>query len=342
VTSLRLNCSNVTSLQSGRRASCVGDLPPPGFSDYGQRMDEAAIGQVRRFNRTVTQRVGALNDHFLGGDRPLGAARLLWEIGADGRDLRSLRADLGLDSGYLSRLLRSLEADGLVALDADPADRRVRVVRLTAAGRAERDALDRRSDAAAAAMLEPLTVRQRERLVAAMAEVELLLRAAAVDVAETDPAHPDAQTCLQAYYAELRTRFANGFDPALSTLSSESQMRPPEGLLLVARLGAEPVGCGALRFHGGPDGQKVCEVKRMWVAQHARGLGLGRRLLRELEARAVGHRARLLRLETNAALREAITLYLSAGFVEVAPYNDETYADHWFEKDLASPNPNMV
>src|ERR1700721_1231057 len=87
-------------------------------------MDVSMVSQVRRFNRTVTQRVGALDDEFLARDRPLGQARLLWEIGPDGADVRSLRARLDLDSGYLSRLLRALEADGLVAVDSGAADGR--------------------------------------------------------------------------------------------------------------------------------------------------------------------------------------------------------------------------
>src|ERR687888_1111792 len=109
-------------------------------------MSDAIVEQVRRFNRTVTERVGALNDHFLGTDRPLGEARLLWEIGPDGCEVRVLRARLGLDSGYVSRLLRSLEAAGLIEVAASEGDRRIRVARLTEAGRAERVALDERSD----------------------------------------------------------------------------------------------------------------------------------------------------------------------------------------------------
>src|ERR687890_2300800 len=109
-------------------------------------MSEAMVDQVRRFNRTVTARVGVLDDRFLGLDRPLGEARLLWEIGTDGCELRLLRSRLGLDSGYLSRLLRSLEAAGLVEVAASGSDRRIRVARLTAAGRAERAVLDQRAD----------------------------------------------------------------------------------------------------------------------------------------------------------------------------------------------------
>ncbi|MGZ6674863.1 MAG: MarR family transcriptional regulator, partial [Solirubrobacteraceae bacterium] len=79
-------------------------------------MDDAATRQVRSFNRSVTQRIGALNDEYLARGRPLGASRVLWEISADGTDLRTLRARLDLDSGYLSRLVQSLERDGLVAV----------------------------------------------------------------------------------------------------------------------------------------------------------------------------------------------------------------------------------
>jgi ribosomal protein S18 acetylase RimI-like enzyme len=73
----------------------------------------------------------------------------------------------------------------------------------------------------------------------------------------------------------------------------------------------------------------------MWVAESARGLGLGRRLLSELEDIAAEHGARAVRLETNRTLAEAISLYRSAGYVEVAAFNDEPYAHHWFEKQIA-------
>ena len=107
-------------------------------------------------------------------------------------------------------------------------------------------------------------------------------------------------------------------------------MSPPAGLLLVASLHGEPVGCGALIFH--PD--DVGLVKRMWVASAVRGLGLGRRMLDELEARGRSHGVRLMRLETKDELGEAVQMYRTSGYREVAPFNDEVYADHWFEKPL--------
>ena len=295
-------------------------------------MDPAMISQARRFNRIVTQRVGALNDRFLARDRSLGEARLLWEIGTEGRDVRSLRIELELDSGYLSRLLRSLEASGLVTVGRKVSDKRVRIARLTPLGAAERAVLDQRSDELAASLIAPLSARQRARLVAAMADVEQLLTAAMVEVAPIDPAHPHAQHCLHAYFSELDRRFDAGFDPALSIPAEEEELRPPAGLLLVATLRADPIGCGALIFHD----NEPADIKRMWVAESARGLGIGRRILSELEDCAADHGVRAVRLETNRTLAEAISLYRSSGYVEVAPFNDEPYAHHWFEKQIIS------
>jgi len=293
-------------------------------------MDGALVDRVRRFNRTVTQRIGALNDGYLARGRPLGQCRLLWEIGADTCEVRALRARLDLDSGYLSRLLQALQKDGLVVVEADETDARVRTARLTPAGRAELAELDRRSDDLATSILRPLNDNQRGRLVAAMGEVERLLVASMVDVTIADPRHPDARHCLQAYVDELAGRFDYGFDPGRSISAGDEEITLPAGLLLVATLHAEPVGCGALKLH--PDG--CAEVKRMWVAPAVRGLGLGRRLLAELESQATARGVHTLRLETNRSLTEAIGLYRAAGFREVYPFNDEPYAHHWFEKTV--------
>jgi DNA-binding MarR family transcriptional regulator/GNAT superfamily N-acetyltransferase len=289
--------------------------------------------QVRSFNRTVTQRIGALQDEYLARGRPLGASRVLWEVGEAPVDIRALRTRLDLDSGYLSRLLRLLERDGLVVVEPASNDRRVRTVRLTDAGRAERSVLDRESDALAASLLAPLGEGQRARLVEAMAVVERLLTAGLVDVGIEEPRSDAAQLCLGSYAAELNAIFDGGFDPARSRSVDPAELTPPTGLLLVARIRAEPVACGALRLHpGGP-----AEIKRLWVAPAARGLGVGRRVLSELEAHARRNGAAVVRLDTNRALRAATDLYRSSGYAEVPPFNDEPYAHHWFEKRLSAP-----
>ena len=302
------------------------------FSDYSQRVsNDVMIEQVRSFNRTVTQRVGALNDAFLARRRSLGQSRVLWEIGPERCDVRRLRALLELDSGYLSRLLRALEDAGLAVVEPSKEDGRVRTARLTAAGLAERQELDLRSDAAAASMLRPLSSKQRTRLVAAMAEVEHLLIASAVQVSLADPRDPAARRCMAAYFAELSERFDAGFNPGQSISADDAELTPPAGLLLLATLRGEAVGIGALKLHGeGP-----AEIKRMWVSRAARELGVGRRLLAELEDRAVERGVGVVRLETNRALGEAIGLYRSAGYSEVPAFNRETYAHHWFEKELS-------
>ena len=288
------------------------------------------IERVRAFNRVVTQRVGALHDRYLSRDRSLGEARVLWEVGEGGCDVRQLRDRLDLDSGYLSRLLRALEASGLVEVRPGEADRRVRTVSLTPRGVEERRILDRSSDALAESMLAPLSAERRHRLVAAMAEVERLLTATLVELRVTDPEREQAQHCLAQYFAELARRFPSGFDPAISRRAAPEEMRPPRGLFLVATLHGEPVGCGGLKFHPG----EPTEIKRMWVAESVRGLGVGRRLLTRLEELAAEAGVRAVRLDSNGALREAIGMYRSSGYTEVEAFNDEPYADHWFAKRL--------
>jgi GNAT superfamily N-acetyltransferase len=158
------------------------------------------------------------------------------------------------------------------------------------------------------------------------------LTAATVTLDCADPDHPDAQHCLRSYFTELQECFETGFDPARSLLPDAGELRPPHGLFLVARLHGEPVGCAGLKL---PPGAPA-EVKRTWVAPHARGLGLGRRFLAELEARAARHGSDVLRLDTNKALSAAIGLYRSCGFQEVTAFNDEPYAHHWFEKRITA------
>ena len=294
-------------------------------------MNSQDVQGVRRFNREVAERIGALTDEFLGRGRPMGEARILWEIGAEGTDVRALRARLGLDSGYTSRVLRSLERQRLITMGPSPDDGRVRRVELTETGLVERAELDRRSDDVALSILEPLSAGQRARLLLAMTDVERLLRASTVRFDVEEPDSADARWCLDQYFSELNTRFESGFEPLLSISADVEELTPPAGVLIVARMHALPVGCGALKFHPGAP----AELKRMWIAPEARGLGLGRRLLQELEEIARNEGAEVLRLETNRALSEAVALYRSCGFREVAAFNDEPYAHHWFEKRIS-------
>ncbi len=288
------------------------------------------VDTVRRFNRSYTQRIGALDESFLGTGRPLGASRLLFEVGPDGAAVRELRERLDLDSGYLARLLARLADDGLVEVLPDPADRRRRTVTLTAVGQDAYRELDDRSERKARGLLEPLTERQRARLDEALGTADLLIRAATVHLRVVDPVSHAATKALGEYYAELDRRFPDGFVPDPPDRGADA-FRAPVGAFVVATSDGAPVACGGVRRIDESTG----EIKRMWVASAWRGAGLGTRLLRRLEdeARRLGH-ARAV-LDTNRVLAEALAMYGRAGYREIKPYShDNPYADAFFEKTL--------
>src|SRR4051812_12505672 len=152
-------------------------------------------------------------------------------------------------------------------------------------------------------------------------------------VIRSEPADsPAAAAMLTAYYAELARRFPGGFDPGQYLAADVADVTPPAGdLLVIAAPDGVLVGCGAVRRLD--DG--IAEIKRMWVADSARGHGLGRRLLLALEERAAALGCSEVRLDTSAHLPEAMALYRSAGYAEIAAYNDNRYAAHWFAKRLS-------
>ncbi|HCB05400.1 MAG TPA: GNAT family N-acetyltransferase [Nocardioides sp.] len=285
---------------------------------------------LRRFNRTYTQRIGALDESFLGLGLPLGAARLVFEIGSGETTVRDLRARLGLDSGQLARQLRRLEDDGLVTVAPDPDDRRRRTVRLTRKGLRFRDRLDVRSEQLAQRLVDPLTPRQRERLTDALATADLLVRAATVELRAVHPSDPRAREAMQSYFRELDERFPTGFD--VGPANDEEAMAPGAGTFVVATSDGEPVACGGVQALS----PEVGEIKRMWVHPEWRGAGMGSRLLRHLEeaTRELGHET--VRLDTNGTLVEAIAMYERAGYRHIERYNDNPYAQAWFEKRLTS------
>src|SRR6185437_5682072 len=270
------------------------------------------IERIRSFNRTVTRRLGVLNERYLGRDRPLVESRLLFEIGTQGTAVRELRARLGLDSGFSSRLLRALERKKLVRTEPAGSDGRVRIARLTRSGLAELERLNSLSNDLAHSMLAPLSQDQARRLVSAMAEIDRLLRASSIEFTQADPRSAEVQHCLQRYYAELAARFPGGFALHADDAPAPDEFAPPAGCMLVARLFGDPVGCGGVRTLGSGLG----EIKRMWVSPEVRGLGVGRRLLAELERAAIGRKLRIVRLDTNGSLVEAIRLYRAAGYRE--------------------------
>jgi DNA-binding MarR family transcriptional regulator len=289
-----------------------------------------AVATLRRFNRSWSQRVGVLDESFLGSGRPLGPSRLLFELRAGGSSVRELREKLDLDSGYLSRLLRQLESEGLIAVTADPADARRRIATLTTRGAHAQQDLDDRSDAIAHRLVDALSERQRVRLAECLDQADRLVRAATVSLDLVDPGVESARTAVAAYFRELDETFEGGFDAAAG-VGDEQSLGGETGRFIVAISGGVVVGCGGLQSLS----SDVGEIKRMWVHRDWRGLGLAGRLLRRLEQEAVELGHRVVRLDSNSSLADAIAMYRAAGYVEIPRYNDNPYPDHWFEKALS-------
>jgi DNA-binding MarR family transcriptional regulator/predicted GNAT family acetyltransferase len=287
------------------------------------------IARLRRFNRAVTREVGALDTSFLGRGRPLGMARVLQLVRPEGTDVALIRDTLDLDSGLMSRFLRSLEREGLIETATDLADRRRRVARLTPTGEAEMAAYDAIGYDRAACLIARAGSRAGE-VVAAMDLIATLLNRDHLVIRPADPDAPEALFCLQSYFDELVAR-VDLVKPGTFTLPDPGadSYRPPQGRFLVAWSDDLPVGCVSLR----PLEATTAEVKRLWVHDSARGQGLARRLMAAIEdeARAMGHR--MLKLDTNSALSEAIALYRGSGWTDIAPYTG-TPADTWLGKTL--------
>jgi GNAT superfamily N-acetyltransferase len=145
-----------------------------------------------------------------------------------------------------------------------------------------------------------------------------------VAIAPADPGSADARWCLSHYFADLAARF--DFDPARTLPTA------PGDLFLLARFGGQPAGCGVLKALD----ERTGEILRMWVDRPHRGLGIAGRLLEALETAAAQRGHERVCLYTNRSLDEAKALYRARGYREIPRYNDDPFADHWFEKRLSS------
>lgn len=286
------------------------------------------VSRFRRFARAVTREVGALDSSFLGRGRPLGAARVINAIGSGRTDVAELRAYLGLDSGLMSRLLRSLEQEGLVRTAPHPADARCRIATLTPAGEREFRAYEALSDGRAASFLGDAP--NSEALLDAMDLIAAAFGRDVIGIDEVDPTSDAARHCLTRYYAELDARFPGGFEVSRSCDPDAKDMIHPHGAFFVAMSDGLPVGCVALKG----EGEGRAEIKRLWVDRNARGLGLAQSLMAAAENAARSLRIATLLLDTNRALPEAERFYRAAGWTEIDRYNDNPYAEVFFEKRL--------
>ena len=210
-------------------------------------------------------------------------------------------------------------------------DGRVRTARLTRRGIHERVLLDQGSDELARSFLEPLSVSNRDRLVAAMAEVERLLTAGLVEIDDADPAGPDGRHCLESYFAELgppvRGRLRGGPQPRRRRRRPATRRRTSSSSRAFGR-------AGRLRRPEAQAGRPGGAAPHVGVATTSAGSASGSGYSPSSSARAAARGAGAVRLETNRTLTEAIGLYRASGYREIPAFNDEVYAHHWFEKTL--------
>ncbi|MFW2590001.1 bifunctional helix-turn-helix transcriptional regulator/GNAT family N-acetyltransferase [Sagittula sp. SSi028] len=286
------------------------------------------VARMRRFNRAVTTEAGLLDSSFLGRGRPLGPARVLNAIGHGLCDVAEIRAYLRLDSGLTSRLLRGLEEEGLITLSPSPQDARRRIAALTPAGEAEFAAYESLSDDHARDVLARHP--RPDILLDAMDVVATALGLDRITLEEVAPEDPRARACLDIYYGELAERLRTGFDVTLSADPEAADMTAPRGAFLIAMSDGMPIGCVGLK---GTD-KGYAEIKRLWVSQAARGMGLAGRLMDAVETRARDLGISLLRLDTNSALPEAVAFYRKRQWTEIGRFNEDPYPDIFFEKVL--------
>lgn len=150
-----------------------------------------------------------------------------------------------------------------------------------------------------------------------------------LDIMLADPASPESQACISAYYAELEDRLEHGFDPAKSVSADPEELSPPAGYFFIAYLNDQAVACAGLKIKA-----DFAEIKRMWVNPSARGHGIAKKLIAKLEQQALEAGLDIVRLDTHHSLTAARNLYLHNGYTEIAAYNDNIYANNWYEKKL--------
>lgn len=141
---------------------------------------------------------------------------------------------------------------------------------------------------------------------------------------------PVSAELQRAYFADIARRYP-GWSPDLIPSADPAEVAAPVGAWVVAYLGAEAVGCGGIKRLD----DATAELKRIYLGEHARGMGLGRRLLEQLEAHARELGYERLRLDTGDLQPEALGLFRSSGYAEIPDYNGNTWATYWMEKRLA-------
>jgi len=289
------------------------------------RSPAAAVEAVRRFNRYYTRRIGVLEEGWLGSDLTLAGTRVLWELGhAPGTTASALAAALGLDEGYLSRILRGFRARGWLEARPAPGDARVRLLELTARGRHRLASLEARSSAEVRAMLGPLDASGRDRLIESLSAVQSLLEAPApaarpADLVLREPRSGDYGWVVERHGAVYAREHGWGaaFEGLVAKIVGEYLARAPDPArerAWIAESAGQRVGCVFLVRRT----RASAQLRLLLVEPGARGLGIGSRLVDAcIEfARAAGYSN--IMLWTQSILRPARAIYAAKGFRRVA------------------------
>jgi DNA-binding MarR family transcriptional regulator/predicted GNAT family acetyltransferase len=301
----------------------------------------AAIKSIRHFNRYYTNRLGLLSRYRFDTEFTLTEARVILEIARRGIHTQSaLNAELKIDGGYLSRVVKRLATDGLVTTRKGEEDGRVLMLELTDEGRRAAEEIDRGSDSEVQSLMEGLGPEETAALVSHLREAERILerrrdRAPVVESVTGGPGIATVRVLMREYCAFLGADLSfQHFEDELAGLPGK--YAPPDGALFLASMelvqgGAEPAGCVALRKMD----EGICEMKRLFVRPEYRGSGIGRVLAERVVVAAKDLGYRRMRLDTLERLGEAVGLYRAMGFVPIEPYYENPLPGAMFwEKEL--------
>ncbi|MGY3621315.1 bifunctional helix-turn-helix transcriptional regulator/GNAT family N-acetyltransferase [Bradyrhizobium sp. USDA 10063] len=280
---------------------------------------ENQVAAVRAFNRFYTRKLGFLDQHLLKSPFSLSEARVLYELAhREEISAKEIGTELGLDPGYLSRILQKFDEDGLITREPLASDRRQYQLGLTAKGRQTFARINRASHDEVAAMLTRLPPDDRARLTAAMGTIERLLgEAAAPRAVLRDPRPGDMGWVVQSHGALYASEY--GFDSSFEALVAEiaakflTSFDASRERCWIADLDGMPVGSVFLVRHS----DDIAKLRLLLVDPAGRGQGLGKRLVGECItfARACGYRK--ITLWTQSILVAARKIYQDAGFVLV-------------------------
>ena len=299
-----------------------------------------AVKAVRQFNRFFTRRIGVL-DPYLGSQLSLTEVRVLYELAHREAPVASeLARELGLDGGYLSRILRRFETAGWLTRRASPRDARQSVLALTEAGRTTFEPLQQRSRDEAAALLAPLAPHRRQEVVDAMQRIEALLEPQAQAAPRSpvavlrEPVPGDIGWVVQ-QHGEIYWReygWDSRFEALVADIAAQfvRRFQPGWERCWIAELEGERVGAVFVVRKSAT----VAQLRMLILAPEARGLGLGARLADECIAFARGKGYKKMVLWTNSCLTAARGIYAKRGFrlVKSEPYEgfgQQLVGEHW-------------